>query len=316
MTETLLDATLVLAAWLVASAVAGFAPRARVWGVVLVTVGVLVVAAVRDVFRAPWVLDSLAQDVPWGAVALLAGWSALGRAAPVAVRRWPAVVLLAALAGDLLVAMGLALVEPDPRRRARLVLAASGASLLGPASGAAPLLLGWGGPQAVALGALLALVGFAGSAGSDPAWVERPPAPLPELGRRVAWGAGLALAAGVAAWATLLTGGAELFAERVEMLPLERTGVARWFVLAGATFLGGAGDEGFGALFVREVAARALSVRGDWALDTARAGLCVGGGLPLLVLTRSSLRVGVPLWLAQVALVCAWVAWAGAEVLP
>ena len=73
MTETLLDASLVLAAWLVAAAVAGYAPRARAWGVAVVTTGVLVVAAVRDVFRAPWVLDSLAQDVPWGAVALLRG---------------------------------------------------------------------------------------------------------------------------------------------------------------------------------------------------------------------------------------------------
>ena len=71
-----------------------------------------------------------------------------------------------------------------------------------------------------------------------------------------------------------------------------------------------------GQMLVREIAARAHSVRGDWAIDTARVGLCVGGGLPLLVLTGSSLRVGVPLWLAQVALACGWVAWVGAEVLP
>ena len=316
MIETFVDAMLVLAAWAVAASVAGYAPRARVWGAVGITLGVLVVAAVRDVFRWQWMPVSLLHDVPWGAVAVLGAWGALGRAGFAGTRRWPAVVLLSALVGDLFVATGLALLEPDARRRARLVLAASAASLAGITSGAAPLMLGWGGAQAVGLAVLLACVGFVGGPSEGGAWLERIPAETSERARRLGWGFALALLAGIALWGTLVGTSAEILAERIEALPLDRPGEARAWAL-GAGMLGGfLGEEGFTALLAREVAARALSVKGTWAVDAARVGICVGGGLPLLVLTKSSLRVGLPLWLLQVALAWGWLWVVGAAVLP
>lgn len=320
------DAMLVLAAWVVASAVMGYLPRdgvdatgARVpagkkaaLGVAGIVAGVGVVAAVRDLFAADWVLLSLLRDLPWGAVAALAAWSALGRSGALASRRWLGVVVLSVVAGDLLAAMGLSLVEPDARRRARLVLAASGASLIGVTSGASALLLGWGGLPMVALGLLLAAVGAA--RGGEGPLVERTPgAPL---ARGSAWGVGLALAAGVLVWLAMVANTTEILAERIEALPLDWPGHARGISFVAGLLGGALGDEGAAALLAREVAARSLSVKGAWAVDAVRAGLAIGGGLPLLVLTRSSLRVGVPLWLVQVLLGVGWVMWMGMGVLP
>ena len=75
-----------------------------------------------------WAMSSLAADAPWLAVALLAAWTLHTETAWLRARTWPLVVLLAAIFGDRFVALGLAVAEPDPARRARLVLAASGAS--------------------------------------------------------------------------------------------------------------------------------------------------------------------------------------------
>jgi hypothetical protein len=108
----------------------------------------------------------------------------------------------------------------------------------------------------------------------------------------------------------------EILAERIEALPLDWPGHARGISFVAGLLGGALGDEGAAALLAREVAARSLSVKGTWAVDAVRAGLAIGGGLPLLVLTRSSLRVGVPLWLVQVLLGVGWVMWMGMGVLP
>ncbi len=320
------DAMLVLAAWAVASAVLGYLPRDGVdpagmripagkkaaLGVAGIVAGVGVVAAVRDLFASEWVLNSLLHDLPWGAVVALASWGALGRSGAFASRRWLGAVLLSAVAGDLLVAVGLSLVEPDPRRRARLVLAASGASLVGVTSGASALLLGWGGLPMVVLGLLLAAVGV--TRGGEGRLVQR--TPVAPIRHGSAWGVGLALAAGVLVWLAMVANTTEILAERIEALPLDWPRHARAITFAAGLLGGTVGDEGASALLAREVAARSLSVKGPWAVDALRAGLAIGGGLPLLVLTRSSLRVGVPLWLVQVLLGVGWVMWMGMGVLP
>ncbi|MFZ5479596.1 MAG: hypothetical protein ACOZNI_22715, partial [Myxococcota bacterium] len=134
-------------------------------GVVLVALLAVAGAALRGMLDRGWAIDSLIHDAPWAAALGLAAWAAVGGAGWLRARSWPAVVVATALFGDALVAVGLAAGEPDPGRRARLVLAASGASMIGVTSGAAPLLLGWGGVEAVGLGIVLAIVGWARGAG-------------------------------------------------------------------------------------------------------------------------------------------------------
>ena len=73
-----------------------------------------------------------------------------------------------------------------------------------------------------------------------------------------------------------------------------------------ALLLGVLTDEGAGALAAQAVLDRAFNIQGDWARQMSVAGLAVGGGLPLLLLSRSSLRVGLPLWALQVALTLLW----------
>lgn len=244
-----------------------------------------------------WFLGSLADDAPWGSALLLAAWTAHGDTRWLRARSWPVVVLATALLGDLFVAMGLALCEPDPARRARLVIAASGASLIGWTSGAAPLVLGWGGLECVAVGLALAAVGFVpgGDFGRAAPDVRAGAKALvvPVLGAVVAW---LAIAGG-----TL-----ELLADGLEKIPLLWIPRGDLLVYGGAVLAGAIGDEGLFALLARETELRALSLRGDEVPMALRAGLAVGGGLPLLVLTGCRLRVGVPLWLAQVGGTLAW----------
>ena len=60
--------------------------------------------------------------------------------------------------------------------------------------------------------------------------------------------------------------------------------------------------EGGVMLLASETLDRAFSLRGDTVREALLVGGTVGAGLPALVATRSRLRVGVPLWLVQVAL--------------
>ncbi|MDP2306343.1 MAG: hypothetical protein Q8P18_09980 [Pseudomonadota bacterium] len=245
-----------------------------------------------------WALSSLVADAPWLGAIALAIWGAHAESAWLRVRAWPMVVLATALLGDRFVAVGLALAEPDPSRRARLVIAASGASLIGVTSGAAPLVLGWGGPEFVGMGFVLAAVGFVG--GSGP--IERA---RPDVG--AAWKALVVpLLGAVVVWLAILSGALELVATALEQVPLLATPHGDLLVYAGAVVGGAFGDEGLLALCAQQIEFRALSVRGDTLPIAIRAGLAVGGGLPLLLLTGSRLRVGLPLWLLQLLLVTVW----------
>jgi hypothetical protein len=271
--------------------------RARNWLPACFIAGVGV-AIYLGALAPSWALSSLLADAPWLGACLLALWAANAESGWLRVRSWPAVVLATALFGDRFVALGLAAAEPDPARRARLVVAASGASLIGLTSGAAPLVLGWGGPEAVGIGVLLAGVGFAGGGGA-PEWRA------PNL--KLAGTAALVplLGAGIV-WLAILGGALELVATGLEQVPLLAMARGDLLVFGSAVFAGAVGDEGVFALVVREIQLRGLSLRGDTLPMALRAGLAVGGGLPLLLLTRSRLRVGLPLWLLQIGLVTTW----------
>ncbi len=310
MTDALVTALLVAACVLLTGALARVRPW---WGALLGGLVTLGVPAIRDVFDLRWPTDMLVLDVPWssiGLVALLGASPWLGsRLAPrlgavwTRVPSWPLVVLAAALAGDLLVAGAVTLLESDPKRRARLVLAASGASLAGLAGGA-PLLLGHGHVEGALLAVLLTLPAFVAGRGAELGATE----PYRTAsGRHVI---AFSAAAALVGFTANVGGTTELFATVLENLDFVHATTWRWHVV-GAGLVGGAfGDEGLYALVARDAFARALSLRGSGMLDTLRASLVVAGGLPLLYLTRSSLKVGVPLWVAQVGVLAAWVAFA------
>jgi hypothetical protein len=248
-----------------------------------------------EVLDRAWAFASLRSDAPWLVAVVLAAWSVHGGSAWLRARSWWAVVAAAAVFGDLFVAAGLAVVEPDPRRRARLVVAASGASLLGRTSGAGALVLGWGGVEVVALGIACALVGFVRGGVVDRA-------PL-----RPAWSAMVPpLVAAVATWLVAAGGSLEVVAVGLEQAPIEFPRVWEALVAGAAALAGVLGDEGTFALIARGMLERALSLRGDQMRQLLLAGLGVGGGLPLLLYTRSSLKVGLPLWLVQVAMLLGW----------
>lgn len=257
-------------------------------------------AVYLKVLAPEWALSSLLRDAPWLAAAGLATWAFHARLGWVRATSWPAVVVLTALLGDVFTAMVLAHAEADPGRRARLVMAASGASLCGRTSGEAALVLGAGAWPVVALGVVLALVGFVG--GGQVRWGGA----TPKAGIGPAWVA-LVFAAGV--WLLTLVYAGEGLATALEQARLLLPGVDKLAVGAGALLTGMFVQEGGAALFLRSALDRALSLRGDGVREAILVGLSVGGGLPLLLLTRSRLRVGVPLWLVQVVIAAAFLWW-------
>jgi hypothetical protein len=115
-----------------------------------------------------------------------------------------------------------------------------------------------------------------------------------------------ALAAGLLTWALALSGGLELAATGIERLGFYMPRQEEAILAASGLLAGMVGDEGTMALYTRGVLDRALALRGDDTVAVLRAGLAIGGGLPMLLWTRSSLKVGLPLWLLQVAGVVAW----------
>ena len=203
---------------------------------------------------------------------------------------------------DRFTALGLVAGEPDPARRARLVLAASGASLIGLTGGPASLVLGWGGWRTAVLGLVLATVG----------WVGAPVASMVREGGKPATAvlAGVAGAAAVlTAWVMIVGGTAEQLSLAVEQAPMLLPRAWRAVSCAGGIVLGLVLDEGAGAMIAKATLDRGLDIMTNVPKDVIRAGLAVGGGLPLLFLTGSRLRVGVPLWVGQVLIVLAWAQW-------
>lgn len=249
-----------------------------------------------------WALESLRLDGDWWLGAQLIGWMAVSGLGLVRLTGWPATVAVASVLGDRLAALGLIGGEPDPARRARLVLAASGASLIGLTGSPATLVLGWGGWRTVGLGVLLALVG----------WVGAPVAVMVREGGRPSTAilAGIAGVSGVlGAWVLMVGGTAELLALTVEQAPHYLPRTWRVACAAGGTLIGVVVDEGLGAMAMKAIFDRSLDLMTNVPVDVVRAGLAVGGGLPLLLLTKSRLSVGIPLWIGQVIILIAWAQW-------
>ena len=272
----------------------------------IIPVLVLVAAGIafwRGVLAPTWALSSLGMDAPWGLALLWGLWAAQARAGWLRAGGWGGAVIGGAIVGDLTTATALVAGEPDPARRARLVLAASGASMIG-VGGAAALILGWGGPRAVLLGVVLALVGFA----PGPMFLSAKHPERGQVGLALAASASAALCVAILVWLAAASHLLEFAALQVEPLPNRFPGWVRPLAMLPAVALGALTDEGAGAIAAQAILDRAFNLQGDWARQMSVVGLSVGGGLPLLVLTRSSLRVGLPLWLAQVAVAAAWVA--------
>lgn len=249
-----------------------------------------------------WALESLQSDADWRVGAPLVGWMVVSGLGLVRLSGWPATVAVAAVLGDRFAALGLVAGEADPARRARLVLAASGASLVGFTGGPASLVLGWGGWQTALLGLVLAAVGWAG-------------APLARVVREAGRPASAVLAgvAGVSAigvgWVVMVGGTAEQLSLALEQAPLLLPRAWRAVCAVAAVSLGAVVDEGGAAMIARATLDRGLDLASTVPADLLRAGIAVGGGLPLLLLTRSRLRTGLPLWLLQVVLVVLWAQW-------
>lgn len=275
-------------------------PRAHLW-LPLYLMALVGLAFALRTLDVRFLIESLIYDPPWLTAGLLAVWCGAAGAGWVRVRSWWAVVLAALVVGDMAVAIGLSLCEPDTSRRARLVLAASGASIVGPWSGASAVALGWGGIEIAALGLVLALVGMS-AAGSPPAVV----APDRQAGLRAAI---VPLWLALYTWVFMLGGVPDFVAMGIENIPVLMPEQQSAWLGGLAALLGALGAETALALFAQDVLLHATQVRGLWAVDGFRVGLAVGGGLPLLMATGCRLMVGIPLWTAQVLLSLAFLAW-------
>lgn len=269
--------------------------RTALVGLPLLLVVLIGYAFMLRVLHPDFIVDSLIHDVPWVRAGILGIFCALGATGMVRTTSWFTTVLGAAMIGNVAIAAGLALAEPDDSRRARLVVANTGAALLSPWSGVTPLALGYGGLELAALGLGLAAVGLV-RGGSNVPTFARPN--LREGARTLSlfvWLAGLA-------WVSALSGVPDLAASGIESLPPMIPGHATVWIGAFAAVLGAIGYEPAVAMVAADVLDHASQLRGTWAADAIRVGLSVGAGLPILMLTRCKLRVGLPLWLAQVCL--------------
>lgn len=247
------------------------------------------------VLHPDFIVDSLIHDVPWFRAGLLGIFCALGASGMVRTNSWFATVLGAAMVGNVAIAAGLALVEPNAGRRAKLVVASTGASLLSPWSGVTPLALGYGGLEIAALGLCLAAVGLVWGGSTLPTFAK------PNV-REGAWTLSLFVWLAGLAWVFALAGVPDFAASGLESLPPMFPGRATVWLGAVAVILGAIGYEPAVAMVAADVLDHASQLRGAWAADAIRVGLSVGAGLPMLIVTRCQLRVGLPLWLAQVVL--------------
>lgn len=286
-----------------AGAAIGFALQfRRGWMVAVPTVVASAALGVHlGVLRPSWAVESLALDAPWMTAGKLALWAGIAAMGFVRMDGWGVAVVGAALLGDRFAAVAIAMGVEDPSRRARLVLAASGASLIGPIGGAGMVALGgWTWPVAL-VGVAAALVGFVPALGS----VRRHDAASGRF--KTVFPALVTPAIGaVVTWLLILGGLPDLLAYGMEHLPALEPTSTPILVGAGAALAGTLGDEGTMGLLAREILVDGRSLRGDWAHDALLVGLSLGGGLPLLLMTRSRLRVGVPLWLLQLGIGAGW----------
>lgn len=248
----------------------------------------------------PSLAESLVYDVPWATVALVAMWTAVGASGVFRPARFLAVALGAACFGSLAACLGLVVAEPDAGRRARLVVAASGAALLTPWGSPASLALGGASSELTALGVVLALVGFtrggAATRWSPPDWVA-----VRNMSLLLVWVVLLV-------WLMRHGGVPDFLATGLEGLSARLPGRSTLWLGTVASIVGSLVHPAGAALVGGLVVDHATQVRGTWALDALKVGLTVGAGLPALLLTRSRLSVGLPLWVLQVLIAVAFLA--------
>ncbi|MEN9787804.1 MAG: hypothetical protein RLZZ299_3068 [Pseudomonadota bacterium] len=254
-----------------------------------------------------WVTEVVLHDLPWPALGVLALWWTVARLGVVRVRGSGSAALVGATLGDEAVAHGLPSQPADARDRARAVLASSGASLVGPLGGGATLGLGHGGLAAVGLGLAMAAVAAGPGILRDRPRLVRPEASV--VWRAVADAATRTLLVAVACGCFVVGGAAAAAADVLTRLELLEPGRHAWQVgLAGLT-AGVVGQEAAVAMLAARAFERASDATQPGHLAVFRAALAVGGGLPALLATRSALRIGLPAWAAQVALLFGWIAW-------
>ncbi|MSQ00995.1 MAG: hypothetical protein EXR71_03755 [Myxococcales bacterium] len=283
-------------------AIGGIVARLRVawWALPIVVFAALGVAFSAEAMRWDFLWSSILWDAPWRSAVPLAVWCAFGASGTVRTTSWPGVIVATALLGDVVVATGLALAEPDAGRRARLVLAASGASIIGPWSGATVFTLGCGGLEMSALGLALALIGFTRGRGENR--LVRP-------SFRLAWpAAAVVVSATLLVWLMAAGSVADFASFGLEGLAPLLPGRATEWVGVLAALIGAVVYEPAAALFLEHTLALATKLRGTWAVDALRIGVSVGAGLPMLLLSGAQLRVGLPLWVLQVCLAVGYLA--------
>lgn len=274
--------------------------RAAWWALPIVVLAALGVAFSAHAMRWDFLGASVLWDAPWRSALPLAAWCAFGASGAVRTTSWPGVVVATALLGDVAVATGLAIAEPDASRRARLVLAASGASIIGPWSGATVLTLGHGGLQMSALGLGLALVGFASGRGEHR--LVRPSLSL-------AWpAAAVVTSSALLVWLMAVGSVADFASFGLEGLAPLLPGRATEWVGFLAAIAGAVVYEPAAALFLEHALSLATQLRGPWAVDALRIGVSVGAGLPMLLLSGARIRVGLPLWVLQVCIAVGYLA--------
>lgn len=257
-----------------------------------------------------WALDSLINDAPWvGVVRVAAVQVVVAVAAAWMLRRRAGQVLWMGLASPVLAAHPAVRERwtqavPDDRQRAGIVLLGGSLGLAIPALSPGAGLLGWYADPAVAVGVVV--IGLAA--------FLRTRRPAPFLDKGTPWrpwgplGAVLCIgpALGMMAWLAAASGALEFVADALEQAKLYVPRITEGMFVLGATLVGSLGDEGAWSLVGAGILERGLSLRGEQIREILLAGVSVGGTLPMLVATRSRLKVGVPWWLAQVVWVVGW----------
>lgn len=250
----------------------------------------------------PWAVlgESFLWDIPWLAVVGVAAWMLVGASGVVRPSSFLGTVGTAALLGSMTAWVGAALAEPDEGRRARLVVAGTGAALITPWASPASWTIGVSGFEVALLGLGLALLGFT-SGGKvvrvAPSWSE------------------MARAALLLVWLVLLVwllrqaGLPDFIATGLEGLEVRLPGRATLWLGTVASIVGSLFHPAGAALLAGVVLEHASQLRGVWAQEALRIGLTVGAGLPALLLTRAKFTVGFPLWMLQVFAAVGYLVW-------
>jgi hypothetical protein len=250
----------------------------------------------------PWAVlgESFLWDIPWLAVVGVAAWMLVGASGMVRPSSFLGTVGTAALLGSMTAWVGAALAEPDEGRRARLVVAGTGAALITPWASPASWTIGVSGFEVALLGLGLALLGFT-SGGK----VVRVAPSWPEVARAALLLVWLVLLV----WLLRQAGLPDFIATGLEGLEVRLPGRATLWLGTVASIVGSLFHPAGAALLAGVVFEHASQLRGVWAQEALRIGLTVGAGLPALLLTRAKFTVGFPLWMLQVFAAVGYLVW-------